>query len=92
MREVTDSCTLSAEMDSSSALDNSAVAHLIRTVVSRFQKAGPVVNPSSRLERYASLFDTDTPTADASCQWALDTALLETLSIRRGFGRDDNED
>ena len=33
------------------------------------------------VERYASLFDTDTPTDDASCQWALDTALLETLQF-----------
>jgi len=37
VREITDSFTLSAEMDSSSALDNPAVARLIRTVVSRFQ-------------------------------------------------------
>jgi len=77
---------VSDTMDSSSALDNSAVAHLIRAVVSRFQKAGPVVNPSSRLERYASLFDTDTPTDDASCRAPGDA------SICRGFGRDDNED
>jgi hypothetical protein len=47
------------------------------------------VNPSSRLERYASLFDTDPPTDDASGQWALDTALLETLqfvAISEAFG------
>jgi hypothetical protein len=47
VREVRDSFTLSAEMDSRSALDNPGVAHLIRTVVSRFQRAGAVVNPSS---------------------------------------------
>jgi hypothetical protein len=89
VREITDSFMLSAEMDSSSALDNPAVARLIRTVVSRFQKAGAVVNPSSRLERYASLFDTDPPTDDASRQWALDTALLETLqfvAVSEAFG------
>jgi hypothetical protein len=37
--------------DSRSALDNPGVAHLIRTVVSRFQKAGAVVNPSSGVLR-----------------------------------------
>lgn len=39
------------------------------------------MNPSSRLERYASLFDADPPTDDASRQWAVDTALLETLQF-----------
>ena len=58
-QDVTDSFTLWAEMDGSSALDNPAVARLIRTVVSRFQRAGAVVNPSGRLHRYAALFDTD---------------------------------
>ena len=58
---MTDSFTLSAEVDRSSALHNPGVARLIRTIVSRFQKAGAVVNPSSRLLRYASLFDADAP-------------------------------
>jgi hypothetical protein len=91
VREVTDSFTLSAEIEGSSALDNPAVARVIRAVVSRFQEAGAVVNPSSRLERYASLFDTDPPTDDASRQWALDTALLETLqfaAVSEAFGDD----
>lgn len=91
MREITDSFTMSAEMNSSSALDNPAVACLIRTVVSRFQRAGAVVNPSSRLERYASLFDADPPTDDASGQWAWDTALLEALqfvAVSEAFGDD----
>ncbi len=49
------------------------------------------MNPSSRLQRYASLFDTDPPTDDTSGQWALDTALLETLqfvAVSEAFGDD----
>jgi hypothetical protein len=91
VREATDSFTLSAEMNSSSALDNPAIARMIRSIVSRFHSAGAVVNPSSRLERYASLFDTDPPTDDASGQWALDSTLLETLqfvAISEAFGDD----
>ena len=58
MREVTDSFTLSAEMDSSSALDNSAVARLIRMICVAVSKGRRSCgNPSSRLQRYASLFD-----------------------------------
>jgi hypothetical protein len=78
-------------MNSSSALDNPAVARLIRTVVSRFQKAGVVVNPSSRLGRYASLFEGDPTTDDTSGQSALDTALLESLqfvAVSEAFGDD----
>lgn len=91
IREVSDSFTFSAEINSSSALDNPAIARLIRTVVSRFHRAGAIVNPSSRLQRYASLFDANPPTDDADGQWALDTALLETLqfvAVSEAFGDD----
>jgi hypothetical protein len=57
MREITDSFTLSAAIDRSSARDNPAIARLIRTIVLRCRAVGAVVNPSSRLPRYAALFD-----------------------------------
>jgi hypothetical protein len=68
---------LSAEMDSSSALRQSG--RRAPDSHGRVAEAGAVVNPSSRRERYASLFDIDPPTDDASRLWALDTALLEPL-------------
>ena len=72
---------MSAEIDTGSALPNPGVARLIRTIVSRFQQAGAVVDPSSRLLRYASLFDADAPTGDVPGKQALDTTLLEVLQF-----------
>jgi hypothetical protein len=79
IREVSDSFTLSANVGGSFALDGPSISRLIRSAVSRFESAGAVVNPSSRLPHYASLFDRERATDESES--VRDVALLEALQF-----------
>jgi hypothetical protein len=90
VENIADSFTMAAPINAAKMMHNKAVASLIRDTLSDFSARGVRINESSRLHRYASLFETVLGEKDCDAlHEQLDSALLETLqfeAIRRSMG------
>lgn len=83
IREISDSFTTNGGLQTSNLLSGNETAEMIRAIISDFERHGVVVNRSSRLHRYASLFDAKGHSPNnESLQSQLDTALLEIMQFK----------